>query len=171
MATVDSEIHLFEDIPTIVVRRYDRRQRPDGTWQRLHQEDPSQALASPPRQKYQSLGGPGPGDIASAIRRHGGVTAQADVERFVQALIFNWLVVGTDAHAKNYSLMLVGQRSRLAPLYDIDSHLAYGRGTLGAHNLSMKIGSQQRHRDGHGRRRQDWAAQTGHRLAKQLIPR
>ncbi len=64
-----------------------------------------------------------------------------------------------------------GQRSRQAPLYDINSHLAYGRGTLGAQNLSMKIGSQQRHRDRHGRRRQDWAAQTGHRLAKQLTRR
>lgn len=144
MATVDSQICLFEDIPTIVVRRYDRRQRSDGTWQRLHQEDLSQALASPPRRKYQSLGGPAPGDIAGAIRRHGGVTAETDVNRFVQALIFNWLIVGTDAHAKNYSLLLTGQRSRLAPLYDLNSHLAYGRGTLGAHDLSMKIGSQYR---------------------------
>jgi len=28
-----------------------------------------------------------------------------------------------------------GQRSRQAPLYDINSHLAYGRGTLGAQPL------------------------------------
>ena len=42
---------------------------------------------------------------------------QEDVQRFVDAPAFNWLIAGTDAHAKNYSLLIgaVG-RARLAPL-------------------------------------------------------
>jgi len=40
--------------------------------------------------------------------------AQAAVWAFVDALAWNWLIVGTDAHAKNYSLLLVGSQVRLA---------------------------------------------------------
>lgn len=43
-----------------------------------------------------------------------------------RAVAFNWLILGTDAHAKNYSLLLSGQQVRFAPLYDIASTLPYG---------------------------------------------
>lgn len=44
---------------------------------------------------------------------------------------------GTDAHARNYSLLLSGPSVRLAPLYDLNSHLAY---TDGQHTeLSMGL--------------------------------
>jgi len=35
------------------------------------------------------------------------------------------LIGGTDAHAKNYSLLLAGRRALLAPLYDLASAVAY----------------------------------------------
>jgi serine/threonine-protein kinase HipA len=61
------------------------------------------------------------------------------VRRFADALIWNWLIAGTDAHAKNYSLLLADNQVRLAPLYDIASALPYG-----VHEkklrLAMKIG-------------------------------
>jgi len=39
-------------------------------------------------------------------------------------LILNWLIGGTEAHAKNFSMLIgAGGRSRLAPLYDIASGL------------------------------------------------
>ena len=47
---------------------------------------------------------------------------------------------GTDAHAKNYSLVLAGPEVRLAPLYDVASALPYET----AHQklrLAMKFGS------------------------------
>ena len=47
------------------------------------------------------------------------------VRRFADALIWNWLIAGTDAHAKNYSLLLADNQVRLAPLYDIASALPY----------------------------------------------
>jgi serine/threonine-protein kinase HipA len=52
--------------------------------------------------------------------------AEDAVWRFVDALIWNWLIGGTDAHAKNYSLLLAGDQVRLAPLYDVASALPYG---------------------------------------------
>jgi len=48
------------------------------------------------------------------------------VMRFVDALAWNWLIGGTDAHAKNYSLLLADGQVRLAPLYDVASALPHG---------------------------------------------
>jgi serine/threonine-protein kinase HipA len=39
--------------------------------------------------------------------------------RFADALIWNWLIAGTDAHAKNYSLLLAQDRVRFAPIYHV----------------------------------------------------
>lgn len=52
-------------------------------------------------------------------------------------MIFNWLICGTEPDARNYSLILSGDSVRLAPLYDINSHLAYTDGT--SSDLSMGI--------------------------------
>ena len=59
--------------------------------------------------------------------------------RFADALIWNWLIAGTDAHAKNYSLLLAGGQVRLAPLYDIASALPYGTHERKL-RFAMKIG-------------------------------
>jgi serine/threonine-protein kinase HipA len=50
-----------------------------------------------------------------------GTDADIAVMRFFDALMVNWLICGTDAHAKNYSLLLAGRQVRLAPLYDVAS--------------------------------------------------
>jgi serine/threonine-protein kinase HipA len=69
--------------------------------------------------------------------------AEAAVWRFADALIWNWLVAGTDGHAKNYSLLLAGDQVRLAPLYDIASALPYGTHERKL-RLAMKIGGDYR---------------------------
>jgi serine/threonine-protein kinase HipA len=61
------------------------------------------------------------------------------VSRFADALIWNWLIAGTDAHAKNYSLLLASDQVRLAPLYDIASALPYGTHEKKL-RLAMKVG-------------------------------
>ena len=139
LTCAESTVATFEDIATVVVKRYDRREV-HGSVQRVHQEDLAQALGVPPSRKYQLQGGPSPLHIVDHLRAHVAPEhVQEDVERFAQALIFNWLTVGTDAHAKNYSILLSGTQVRLAPLYDLNSFLAFG-GTPSA-ALSMKIGS------------------------------
>jgi serine/threonine-protein kinase HipA len=64
---------------------------------------------------------------------------EVDVGRFLQANIFNWLIEGTDAHAKNYSLLIgPGDEVSLAPLYDLSTQLPYSE--LIPQRVSMKIG-------------------------------
>ena len=64
--------------------------------------------------------------------------------RFADALVFNWLIAGTDAHAKNYSFLLAGNQIRLAPLYDIASILPYDDSNGHTVKLSMKVGDDYR---------------------------
>lgn len=124
----------------IVVERYDRLPPPPGSSfeQRIHQEDMCQALGLMPGRKYQEDGGPGIAQIVTLIRRVSS-DPDADVDRFLQANMFNWLIGGTDAHSKNYSILVsAGDEIRLAPLYDLSSQLPYPE--LIALRVSMKIG-------------------------------
>lgn len=135
-----TRIETFEDEMAIVVERFDRVAR-DGDLVRVHQEDLCQALSVPPARKYQSDGGPTPGQIAELIRTTiPGRDAETDVWRFVDALAFNWLIAGTDGHAKNYGLLLAGAQVRLAPLYDVASYLPYDDSAGHKLKLAMKIG-------------------------------
>ena len=106
----------------------------------MHQEDLCQALGLPPSAKYQNEGGPGSAHIASLFRQVMAPRIAEDaVSRFCDALIWNWIVAGTDGHAKNYSVLLAGDQVRLAPLYDIASALPYGVHERNL-RLAMKIG-------------------------------
>jgi serine/threonine-protein kinase HipA len=129
----------FGDESAIVVERYDRRQE-DGRLVRVHQEDMAQALGVHPTRKYQNQGGPGPREIARLLRDVMAPRAGDEaVWRFFDALAWNWLIAGTDAHAKNYSLLLAGGEVRLAPLYDVASALPYGTHERKL-RLAMKVG-------------------------------
>jgi hypothetical protein len=58
---------------------------------------------------------------------------------------FNWLIVGTDAHAKNYALFIgVQSRARLAPLYDVASILPYTQIDIKKTKLSIKLDGEYR---------------------------
>lgn len=65
---------------------------------------------------------------------------------FLDAFAFNVLVGGTDAHAKNYSLLLRGPRVALAPLYDAASYAPYLQPGEAVHS-SMKVGHSWQVRD------------------------
>jgi serine/threonine-protein kinase HipA len=126
LVAVRTRVSRFGEESAVVVERYDRTPVGDEIV-RVHQEDLCQALGLPPSAKYQNEGGPGPAEIASLFRQvMPSRIAEDAVSRFCDALIWNWLVVGTDGHAKNYSVLLAGEQVRLAPLYDIASALPYG---------------------------------------------
>ncbi len=147
LATATSSLMKFGDVTTIVVDRFDRRR--EGTRvMRIHQEDMCQAVARMPQQKYQNQGGPSALDVMDLIRRHSGAREE-DEARFVDALIFNWLIMGTDAHAKNYAFLIGnGGRARLAPLYDLSSALPYPEQVYPRHaTLAMKIGGKYKLRE------------------------
>lgn len=134
-----TRIERFGDETAVVVTRYDRIATGE-TIRRVHQEDLCQALGISPARKYQNEGGPGPVQIVRLLRGAMRPAAAEDaVNRFADALAWNWLIAGTDAHAKNYSLLLAGPEARLAPLYDVASALPYG--TLERKlRLAMKLG-------------------------------
>lgn len=134
ISAVKSNLLTVEDQSALLVERYDRHLN-----RRIHQEDICQALSLYPEQKYQNQGGPSPSAIANLLHRVG---SPADIATFADALLWNWIIAGTDAHAKNYSLLLDADTITLAPLYDIASALPY------AHprklRMAMKVGGEYR---------------------------
>ena len=143
LPTASTQVMRFGNEVAIVIERYDRR-RQDGEIHRVHQEDMCQALAVPPIRKYENEGGPGAVEIVDLLRAASSARVD-DVATFVDALIFNWLIAGTDAHAKNYSVLIgAGGRARLAPLYDIASALPYDDMDQRALKLAMRVGGEYR---------------------------
>ena len=140
LPAAQSKVRRFKDEVAIVVERYDRQQKGNDII-RVHQEDTCQALGIMPTKKYQNEGGPSPANIIDLLRTYS-TDRDADLDTFVTALGFNWLIAGTDAHAKNYSLLLSGPDVRLAPLYDIASILPYDEVDLRKAKLAMKIGGE-----------------------------
>jgi serine/threonine-protein kinase HipA len=137
-AAVASTVQRFGDEIAIVVERYDRI-RVGRTLTRVHQEDMCQALAVAPTRRYESDGGPGIVDIAALLARHS-LDADLDVARFLDANILNWLIGGTDGHAKNYSVLhAAGPDLRLAPLYDVITALPYPQLARSTRRLAMSV--------------------------------
>jgi serine/threonine-protein kinase HipA len=103
----------------LLVRRYDRADV-GGRWRRLHQEDFCQALGRPPTAKYEAnqtgICGPTLKDMFELTRQH---MLPSEIARLLDLIIFNVLVCNTDAHAKNFSIMLRGNGASLAPMYDV----------------------------------------------------
>ncbi|MDA1067681.1 MAG: type II toxin-antitoxin system HipA family toxin [Verrucomicrobia bacterium] len=136
-----SEVLRFGNETAICVERYDRMVS-GRKFVRVHQEDVCQALSIHPARKYESEGGPGVPSIMSLLNRSS--QPIEDRRRFMEAVVFNYLVLGSDAHAKNYSLLLgVRGQVRLAPFYDLASLLPYVKQRKDQ-RLAMKIGSYYR---------------------------
>ncbi|MCS5717387.1 HipA domain-containing protein [Herbiconiux sp. CPCC 205763] len=143
LTVAQSELLTFGSRRAFVTRRYDRRHL-DGRWLRIHQEDLCQSLAVPPQKKYQRTdGGPGVGAIASLFKS---LPVPADrascASSFFSALVFNTVLECTDAHAKNYSVILLGDRAILAPLYDLLTFAPY-KSTATTYS-AMQIGGEYR---------------------------
>ncbi len=108
----------------IGVLRYDRRVGRSGQLVRLHQEDFAQANGLPPGRKYER--GTLPGLTLKSLLETGRHVSASDALALLDQVMFNILVANTDAHAKNYSLILpVGAALRLAPLYDVSTVLSW----------------------------------------------
>jgi serine/threonine-protein kinase HipA len=142
LPAAQSTVMRFGNQIAIVIERYDRLQRGNDII-RIHQEDACQAGDIMPTRKYQNEGGPGAIDIIELLRTYSTDRA-TDVDTFAGALGFNWLIAGTDAHAKNFSLLLAAGRVRLAPLYDVASILPYDEVDFQKLKLAMKIGGEYR---------------------------
>ncbi|NEE02710.1 type II toxin-antitoxin system HipA family toxin [Phytoactinopolyspora halotolerans] len=138
LAAARTEIITTGDVEVLICQRYDRTFK-DGRWRRAHQEDLCQALSVHPSMKYQSDGGPGIREIAHLFSGLAAPDRQVSAKRFFDALFFNVAIGATDAHAKNYSMLIgAGSRAQLGPLYDVATVLPYDQGA--DHRSAMKIG-------------------------------
>jgi serine/threonine-protein kinase HipA len=135
-----SSIATFEEENVIVVERYDRVVV-DGEVTRIHQEDLCQALGIHPEAKYQNEGGPSMIRLSGMLRDvMRGPAATSAVLSFLDANIYNWLIAGTDAHAKNYSILHTERGVQFAPLYDVASSLPYLKLAPRKVKLAMAVG-------------------------------
>lgn len=125
----------------LMVKRYDRVEQA-GRWRRLHQEDFCQALGKPPSAKYESnqTGIPGPTLVEMFATTRNAMQAP-DVINLLDYVIFNVIACNTDAHAKNYSLMISGRGFKLAPIYDVMCGQAWEHVTR---NMAQKIAGKSR---------------------------
>ncbi len=115
------EYAVFDGEPVLVTTRFDRVVSGDSV-RRLHQEDFCQAMGLWRTMKYQADGGPSAGDLADFLRRQLDPRDRSvGLLDLARVLVFNQIVAGTDAHAKNYALLHIGTRLVLAPFYDLTS--------------------------------------------------
>lgn len=125
----------------LLVKRYDRMGE-GNRWRRRHQEDFCQALGKSPSAKYEAnqTGIPGPTlkDIFETTRR---LMPATDIVHLLDMVIFNVIACNTDAHAKNYSIMIGASSTSLAPLYDVMCGEVWEHVTK---NLAQKIAGKSR---------------------------
>lgn len=115
--------------------RFDRYEDA-GRVRRWHQEDFCQVLDLEPEQKYQDEGGPSIARCLRAIREERlGFAAQ---RKFLDYVIFNYLIGNADAHGKNFSIVHRGGVADVAPLYDAMSTAVYEGATT---HMAMRIGA------------------------------
>jgi serine/threonine-protein kinase HipA len=144
-----AEIRWAQDVPYLLIERYDRIVR-NHQVQRIHQEDFCQALGIVSARKYQSDGGP---DFKACFDLLYNTTQPVKDRNALAALmVFNYLIGNMDAHGKNFSLLHRPMQGRsigasgqtdtedfieLTPVYDVVCTRAYP--DL-AEKMAMKIG-------------------------------
>lgn len=141
----------------LLVERYDRTR--DDPVRRIHQEDFCQALGRSPAAKFEFNGagrrGPSLAEMFGLVREH--MTAR-DITRLLDAVILNIAIGNVDSHAKNYSISLLQDGPRFAPLYDLMTGLSWDGITP---NHAQAVGDQRRGLYIYGRHWQRFAKAAG----------
>ena len=137
----ETELQTWAGHTAVVVTRFDRVRDAGGGLRRVHQEDLHQAVGDYKASIYQRATtgrtpGHDPARLARLLRDHSTEPGR-DAAAFFDALAFNWLICNTDAHSKNYSILLGPSAARLAPLYDVWSVMPSDPHHYRAHSLAM----------------------------------
>ena len=141
LPTAKAEIRSIDRIDFLLIERYDRALALSGDsehYVRLHQEDFCQALGIVSDHKYQAEGGPSLKQCFDLLREVSSAPV-IDLQRLLDAVIYNYLIANTDAHGKNFSLLYNQAGTRLAPLYDVVSTLYYPDLSR---DMAMRIGGE-----------------------------
>lgn len=143
------EIHDFDGVAAFVTTRFDRRTGTSGDVIRIHQEDFCQALSVFPSRKYEEDGGPTMADMMRLVARTSSPSYRGeDLRAMAELFVFNLLVAGVDAHAKNHAMLHLGGTSRLAPAYDlISAHGLWDADRVAfTSSAAVKYGKERRYR-------------------------
>ncbi len=148
------EIMEFEGVPAFVTTRFDRRRLDADTVTRIHQEDFCQALSIFPSRKYEEDGGPTMANMVQLVATSSSPAYRTeDLQILTELFAFNLLVAGVDAHAKNHSMLHLGNVTRLAPAYDlISAHGIWDEDRIAYRSsAAVKYGKARKYREISGR--------------------
>lgn len=129
------QIARVKDTQYLLIERYDREVN-CGKIKRIHQEDFCQASNIASAYKYQSEGGV---DFKRCIEILKKTTRPAvSIKRFVELMIFNYIIGNNDAHGKNFSILHYDNGEIVfAPAYDVLCTSVYPELSS---KMAMKIG-------------------------------
>lgn len=133
--TPKAEIRDVNGIKYFLIERYDRTEK-ENKIKRIHQEDFCQAMNIISANKYQADDGP---DFKKCIEILRKTTKPAvEINKFVELMIFNYLIGNNDAHGKNFSILYKETGEIVfAPAYDILCSFVYPDLSK---KMAMKIG-------------------------------
>jgi serine/threonine-protein kinase HipA len=134
-----AEIASADGMEYLLIERFDRKLDKAGKKMRLHQEDFCQALGIVSEMKYEAEGGPSLKACFNLLRKLSSKPA-IDLQKLLDAVIFNFLIGNNDAHAKNFSILYASKEDiSLTPLYDLLSTACYPELS---NKMAMKIGGE-----------------------------
>ena len=138
IAAANVEYSFFDGYPAIIVERFDRKDE-----HRIHQEDFCQLLHYGVDKKYSDQGGPSTIDMLKAINDYTDKYKEYSLVEFTKQLFFNYLTLSTDGHAQNYSMQILDDGAKLAPMYDCATYAPYYTDNSNL-RLAMSIGGENR---------------------------
>ena len=139
ISAANVEYEFFNGHGAIVVERFDRINE-----HRVHQEDFCQLLHYGINQKYSDHGGPSTVDMLKAINTYTNKYRDYSIIEFTKQLFFNYLTLSTDGHAQNYSMQILDDGAKLAPMYDAATFAPYYKGGRRPLRMAMSIGGENR---------------------------
>ncbi|SFK56371.1 type II toxin-antitoxin system HipA family toxin [Cellulomonas sp. KH9] len=118
LAEFRTSIETFDDVPALVIERYDRRPTRHGIPERIHQEDFNQVLGLRGDEKYQRYGGHA--SLARAARTLTTLGNREALVRLARMTVLSVAIGNLDMHAKNVALLHHPDGTvDLAPAYDV----------------------------------------------------
>lgn len=127
-------VHDADGEAGLLVERFDRAVQADGTLRRVAVEDGAQILGRYPADKYTV-------SAEQLARRFGELASSSPLalQNVLRQITFAWITGNGDQHAKNFSLLSDGQRTAMAPIYDVPSTVPYND-----HSLALSIDGQRK---------------------------
>ncbi len=134
-------VHDADRRPGLLIRRFDRLARADGSTEALACEDACQVLGRWPADKYNVT----TEEVVTALARWCPARVVA-LRSLYQQLCFAWLTGNGDVHAKNLSILMQGDGEwRVSPAYDLPATVPYGDTSLALSWQGRTRGLSRRH--------------------------